>query len=1760
MLYLIVAAVAVCLAGFCASAYVKTDKKDKKRGQDEYGHVLGSMWKNYYALEKADRPLKKIEALEEIKTEAKAKRYHWDFYEAATKKVDVEISRNWKLGAELRTQLSKEIEEYNEPIVTYSYKNDRGVRDLIEYVLVNKARLQAGNNKEFHTNTSGQMNGLLNSFIKDDYEYALWSERLNGYNSYKAAAALKECLGDTYPNAAWNEFCSIKNKYWDSRKADLEAFATKYNGKAISLFAKALMFEDRMTKLSRDDAGQDAYKALYADIKEAEKERKSYTSDVDGRIAGTIESFKDQIERLESKDISLSFEDKDIVVSLRNLDNVEISVTPDVKGASPLIKKVVDNPRKSFYVRDTVRLRIPDCDDGDYVVKAKNSKLECNGSYVPKTLSIALRDDSEGQKFYVAEYLTGKPLEKVDLRLKLSGNVVAEVKDVKVDGFTLLPKELTEGLKKDDAYYYLEASCLGADGFLKKSKEQGIDKDYRAPSRRSIREDTFCNIFTDKTAFNPGETVKFKAVLYKGDLRESLKVYGEGQKVVARLTNAENKIIGEKELITNEFGSVAGEFDIPKGERNGKYTLSIYKGTIREAYQTLVVDEFVLPTYDLSFDKVDSLYFVGDTIEVKGTLSSYSGHPLDAANVSFEVDSWGRRIADGEVEVASDGSFSLQFPSVSDRYWYQVTVKVMDATGETQEFRRNVYVLNYINIDISLDNAAVGEVSVSGGRSSCHILSSKEAVVTFTSKNNEGIQVPVPLTYELKDVDDKVLQTGSVQSGETKTITLPGPGRYKLEAKAEVKDRNGKTISSKDHIEILMVGDDDKVLAAKVENVFKLVGSCADGNLLDGESIQVQMGAGRGPVWAVVELFGDICQPLERRLIHLDGVPGKDGSLTTLSFEYKESYPDALYFTIFYFREGTHFTYTKEFRREKTVLNLPLSFTSFKDNTLPGKEYSFTLKSLPETEAVAAIFDKSTETISPNKWSIVKLTDVGARNVFFHVSDGSVDRYGDYYGDVRRNRMFKTRAAGGVLEDAMVMEAPMMKVEESVVMEVDRAPESADNAAAVKAAEEVEVRSDFSTALAFEPFLRTGNDGTATLKFKTSDKLSTFVVQVYAHTKEMKNTLIRQEMKVSIPVKVNLVEPKYLYKGDKYALHATVSSMTDKPVSGTVVVQLYPGSDYKDAKPFATLSKKVTVPAGKTVPVEFQVDPGNHDELGIKAVFADNAKTFSDGMFVSLPVNEAQQTLTEAHSAVLLAGMDKEALIRELRGRFTGTTSAGAEYKEIDVRSMVLDAIPSKVEPSGKDILSLTEAFYVRRVAEKLGAGLEYSMRDENIIERIVSCQNADGGLGWFEGMKSSPVITAVVLERFAKLRDAGLSDEVIDSEKAINYLDHNQFIHNDWPYWSGWLSTAQYAYVRSMYSNVPFKVEKETLSEMTEYAKNYKEFKKYIKDYLIPSEKDGRGLQGQILAKARRIKTLVNMVYGEGGIDLASAWGIKFSADSKMRNSIIADIASLDEYAVEHRDGGWYYPNAVMPWRGLLESEAYAHSLLCDLLSDKRVDSGNETEVKIADGIRIWLMLQKETQKWDDDPAFVDAINSVLSGGEDVLSTRVILLTKTYREPFSKIVAAGNGFTIERRFFKEVLGENSSKNLLEIYPGMKLKRGDKIITEYRIWNQENRSFVKLTAPREAAFRPVNQLSGHVGWWYRPIGSYAISPQGYRNVKVDRTEYYFDVYPEENTTVTEEFFITQEGTFTAPVVTIESLYAPHYRANGKFGGEVKVIE
>ena len=853
------------------------------------------------------------------------------------------------------------------------------------------------------------------------------------------------------------------------------------------------------------------------------------------------------------------------------------------------------------------------------------------------------------------------------------------------------------------------------------------------------------------------------------------------------------------------------------------------------------------------------------------------------------------------------------------------------------------------------------------------------------------------------------------------------------------------------------------------------------------------------------------------------------------------------------------------------------------DKAFPGTSYTFTLKTDPDVEALAAVYDKSIDAISGNYWPVVTLREFSVAYVDINSVCGRVQGDDPYDDDL-------------VLEESVVAygAAPMMKATRSASVNMatmDMAAEAAEEESipfqlvetkpGFAPGDDVTVRSKFENSLTFQPHLVSDAAGKLSFSFQTSDKLSTYYVALYAHDKGMRNAYLREEMVVSIPVKVAVQEPQFLYVGDTYEVAATVSSNSDKPVEGWLYLYTYPSAEYEGVEPTGVQRVAVTVPAGGVESHRFPVRVPAVETLGIKAVFT--ASDFSDAVFLPITVKKPVQTLTEAHSAVLRSGMSRETLLAELRNRFVNVPAPEAALTETTLLDLVRAAIPAKVDPAGMDVLSLSEAYYVRMLLqipslasqvrndkdELLGRNDkdELSGRNDNgavipseakesqaLLEKVLACRNADGGFGWFEGMDSSPVITAVLLSRFAKLRDRGF--EVPDLTSSVKFLDNNHFA-TELPYWRGYLSDAQYLFVRSLYPSVPFEVKPVT----KEGKKRFADFQKYVKGYLVPSAKDGRGLQGQIMTKARRVQTLLNLSGSSEGVALAKAWGVKLAAKSRMESSLKADIASLKEYAVEHRDGGWYYPNAVMPWRGLLETEADAHALLCGLM--------NPYAPEVSDGIRLWLMLQKETQKWDESPAFVDAITAILDGSDEILSTSILSYSATYAKPFADIKAAGNGFTIERKFFREKTVEKvyddrtSDKNdqvteREEIKPGTPVAVGDKIIAEYRIWNQENRSFVKVDAFREAALRPVEQLSGRTGWGWWNWRRLTFTPQGYRNVKADRTEYYFDSFPEENTTLTEEFFVTQAGTFTAPVLTVESLYAPHYRANDAFRGVLSV--
>ena len=1732
---------------------------------------VAQLWKDYESARRADRPQRAMEVLQEIKRIAIKERLPWDFYRAGDTYVDVASSRNWKLRDSLYTQFQKDIEAFDEPILTF-FNSRHNLAGKSEFLKKNRDRLEKGRHTEFYEEDDRLANEIYEDVlverIPNDWEYALWSLILgNRWNSgavEEYAGMLEKTLGDRYPDAAFLEFTRIQWLRDEFRsKERLEEYARKYNGKAVSLMARQALLAKEFEQLERDEKGtSEQYKALRDKASAFEKDRKAF-SGKEKDIAECFTQIESLIEQLDDKGVWFTVEEGLLTASLRNLSSVTVTVKDKDRT---VFSSRLDNPARSYYRQDTVKIQLPAFDDGSYSIECKDGKVSSEQEYKRYGLSAAHKEDARGYAIYVARAKSGEPVRKADITLlDNKDKVLAELKDFDMqEGFTYLPKDFTGKFLSDRWKNRIVISLRDADGTLRKTQECSLAS--IGETKRIADEQAYASIFVDRSAFNPGETVRFKVVRYYGDMAEKIHTQAN-KKLTVKLFDVQGKIVGTRELETGEFGSAAGEFLLERQERGGIFRIAVFDGNRQLASASIRVDDFILPTFDLAFDPDPNLYFPGDSIEVKGTIKSYSGHSLTAADIRYAVTERDDKVvSEGVLHPDRDGRFTISFLSGQEEYlYYNVHVSVSDATGETLEWNTGRQVQRMIPFSARLENRTDADVSMKErhvwrenesydlGVVSEDIIKLSLHTETYRQGVNQN-RKSLRIDYTLKS-GDKVIASGKAAPGDILEFDTSGSpsGLYVFEAVATDKDVFGNDVRSTVVYDILKVKEGDSDLHADVLSFFNT--SDKDG------AVTVQIGATDGPVWAVVDLYGTGNIVLGSKMVHLTGLKGKAGSLETVRFNWPEGASDVVRVNVVYFKDYRQFSFSRQFDRSAKRLELPLAFTRFLDKTAPGTAYSFEIATKPGVECVATIFDKSSERIMANRWSRILMRGPAGPSVSIRSTTG-MDRT-DYRIMTRGTRaggvMFKTasNASADMIAAAPMPEAIEMEeaLGETVVM--GYAAQAAKDDAMMDAdmGADIAVREDFAKTVAFEPFLRSDSEGRIRLDFTNADKLSTYFVQLFAHNKDMDNAVLRQEMVVTVPAKVSLVEPQYLYAGDHYFVKASLSSSVDETLAGRLRIDLYDGKDYRNTAPIRSIVKPVTLEPHGALSEDLEIEVPDISELGIKLTFiADGEGNGSDAVFVSVPVYKAVQTLTESHSSILHSGESMEELLAKLKGEFVNVSAEDAILKDISLLQMVKEALPTKAEPASENALDLSEALYVRLMAAKLGSQLEKVKSDSELLAALMACRDEDGGFAWFKGMDSSPIITAVLLDRYAGLRRRGIDASAVPYgtvEAAVKYLDKVFFGDNKRPIWCGGLSEEQYVSVRVMYPEVEF-------STKDVDSKKLRDFRKRMKEYLTPRKE--RGLNGYVFGKARRLHTLVSLAGSEEGRRLAAAWGVRLGTGAKLRNSAIKDLISLQEYAIAHPSGGWYYPNAVMPYRGLLESEAYAHAFIADLLRDRERYFDRRTDeaeaFSIADGISLWLMVQKETQHWDEDASFVNAIATILDASQETLDTRIISLSKTFTKPFEEVKAAGNGFTVERRFFVERTVDGKVQRN-ELSDGDKLSIGDKVFAEYRIWNEENRSFVKLTAPRPASLRPANQLSGQYGWWLGPLsvaGWHTFTPHGYRSVLADRTEYWFDTYPEENTVITEEFLVTQSGSFQMPAVSIESLYAPHYRANDRGRG------
>ncbi len=1737
---------------------------------------LSKEWKAYDRLSRRDRPRDQIEKLHEIRALARTYRLPNDFLRTCREEQRVYSRQNWKSTDSLSTALLEAVESYGEPLLTYRWLD----RDF-KYAKVHRDELETSYSPALQDRMIPFLQTRDENDILDDFEWVLW-DRLTRHPDLvpdsEEYRLLDEKIGDRYPARPYLQYLAAQQA--DDREAALKKLAKQYAGDPFFFILEKAILDERLFQLRRNANVTEAEARKLYDDAEAFIKMEKAEKGVHRRMDLYVDLSVDEIRRtLKASSLSIRFLQDSIVLTGRNFGRVTLTFVSDENRKTVSFR----NRDGRFYALDTVKAPIPTLPDGAYDVYSEGYGVR--SSYVKQTLSLGARRQGEDYAIYVADYLTGEPVSSATIRLKYGrrqNKVLEREIPMNPQGFTPLPADFQKQIGR-------KAALLEARVGERRSAVVVVSEpeDTFEPPTATIH----ARVFKERGAYRPGDTLKAKAVLFEGDLHDQVKTLSAGKDVKVLISDTERKRLAAIDLKTNAFGSVAWEWDIPKGERNGLWNIEIVHKKQTLARSSFRVDDFVLPTFELTFDPQEGPYLPDSAFVVKGKVESYSGHPVDGISLDGLVTRNGSVSWRGSVTIDKEGSFQIPL-KLSDRGEYCLSIKALDATGETRDFEHRFTVSYGLSLKAELENAASGDFTIQSATLEKTVLTESVAHIAWSIKSGQT-PVLMPVTYWLVDSEGNTLREGTSEEALELDLSDCPDGLYFLQATVRAGKANARV-----DLPILKVTSG---LNAPVRSVFL----SGETEIEYGQRIKARLGAGAGPLWAVTTLYAPDGSVLESRMVHLDGVK----SLKNLEFIYKGTYPDAVRLEVFYFRDAEQVVHEAVYHRVRHAMDLPLTFSRFQDRTRPSAPYTLSLQTEPNVEMSVAVFDKSLDAMAPSVWSRVDLLPPTFREAWSRTAAGKItgesimivpggvgpvwgvvvdangepiigatviasgtqrgaitDLEGHFSLDVSIGTILEitsigyhsasVTAASGMRvvleEDAQLLNevvvagygvrrktaiatlSPKIRIPKIRIRGVSSVAVPED--AYVEDMPEIsddDFREVFSEALAFEPFLYPDSEGKVDVVFNTSDKLSTYHVNVFAHDPSMRNAVLRKDLVVTIPVQISVTPPRYLYEEDKYILSASVSNISNDTLSGRLYLRVEMDDAVEERQPTYAQATELTVPAGGTAaalftitaPPSFQpsfVGWWDDPKLDLRLVFEGDG--FTDAVRIPVPVNRAEQSLTESHSA--LAGPEA---VDSLRRMFVNLPGDQAEVTYRMLREVAETGLEQWTAPEDPDALSRSADFYARALLGRDTTGT---------LASLLALRQDDGGFAWTEGMESSPVVTAALLERFAVLRDRGIA--IPDMKETVRYLDNSQF-GNWWPMWCGGLSDEQYMDIRAMWSDVPFDLT--GVEEKAVRRFRLHDFRRFARKYLTPGRYDYAN--GWILDKARRVRTLRNLTASEAGIALAKAWGETLFTASRFKKSISNDLISLQQYAVRHPSGGVYYPNAVLPFKGLLSSEVYAHTLLASLLDGP-----------VSDGLKFWLILQNETQSWTGDPAYVDALQAVLTAPDSLLNRQIVTLTASGSVPFADIQASGNGMRIERKFYLEEDGKRT-----ELQTGDTLFVGDKLVARYELWSAENRSFVRVDAFREACFVPVDQLSGQALGYFGPIrvdGLWTRLPQCYRDIRADRTCWWLDVCPEESSTWEESFFITQAGTFTAPVITVESLYASQYRANAAYSAPLSI--
>ncbi|MEC4004506.1 MG2 domain-containing protein [Flavobacterium sp. SUN052] len=416
-------------------------------------------------------------------------------------------------------------------------------------------------------------------------------------------------------------------------------------------------------------------------------------------------------------------------LNYRNLDSVRLSfykinsnliglqadtLKDFISKLKPIITKNYKLLNKKDYLNYTTELLLPKLELGIYVISLEGINDKTN-NYQIITVSnniVLTSNNSTITTYKILNRKTGKPV--VDCRVKsVDFDLVSDKNGI------VSFDENSNKTKKN--YNYRDLLITSKNDTLSLKDSYINNQYYNNDDKESKSKVSF---FLDRAIYRPGQTVYYKGIVTKENNSENSIVANLLVKIT--IDDANYNEIKTFEVTTNEFGSFAGEFNLPKNGITGEFTIEADEpddleldplyDKIKEEHPfwdttyfehseiRFSVEEYKRPKFEIIFNPIKDTYSLNQDIQVKGTAKAFTGSSISNSKVSYQVVrknyNWNKYrgnnndeiLATSETKTDALGNFIIDFKAIPYEdidqvekpvFSYYVNVKITDINGET---------------------------------------------------------------------------------------------------------------------------------------------------------------------------------------------------------------------------------------------------------------------------------------------------------------------------------------------------------------------------------------------------------------------------------------------------------------------------------------------------------------------------------------------------------------------------------------------------------------------------------------------------------------------------------------------------------------------------------------------------------------------------------------------------------------------------------------------------------------------------------------------------------------------------------------------------------------------------------------------------------------------------------------------------------------------------------------------------------------------